>query len=98
MALSRPPHSQSTSCPEARSQAFQIQAFQIQAFQIQAFQIQAFQIQAFQIQAFQIQSGSDFFQVVPHLIQFDHPRPALRLGLLCVSLGERLEPGLDGRC
>src|SRR5829696_1829424 len=49
-------------------------------------------------QAFQIQTGSDFFQIVPHLVELDHHRPALRLGLLGVSLGELLEPNLDGGC
>ena len=86
MALSRPPHSQSTHGPEARSQAFPIQAFPIQAFPIQAFPIQAFPIQ----------SGSDFFQVVPPFIKLDHPRPALRLGLLGGGCRERLEPRLEG--
>ena len=81
MALSRPPHSQSTHGPEARSQAFPIQAFPIQAFPIQAFPIQ---------------SGSDFFQVVPPFIKLDHPRPALRLGLLGGGCRERLEPRLEG--
>src|SRR5215210_5759113 len=36
-----------------------------------------------------------FFQIVPYLVELDHHRPAFWLGLLGVSLGELLEPGLD---
>src|SRR5215212_8771713 len=43
-----------------------------------------------------LKDDKSLFQIVPHLIQLDHHRPAFWLGLLGVSLGELLEPSLDG--
>src|SRR5215217_8068034 len=39
--------------------------------------------------------GGTLFQVVPHLVELDHPGPALRLGLLGVGGRERLQPSLN---